>query len=145
MPAATSRLSGVPRRYLLDFVAYLILFVAAAWRAPNDAGRWIGAGIAVPSFALWLLARWQLGRSFTLGAEARELVTHGLYARIRHPVYVFSTLVLVGTAICLRNIFFDAYVAAVVVLQLYRIRREDAVLLQQFGDRYRAYRRATWF
>ena len=145
MPAATSRFAGVPRRYLLDFVAYLIIFIYAAWRAPNDAGRWIGVGIAVPSFALWLLARWQLGRSFTLAAEARALVTHGLYARVRHPVYIFSTLVLVGTALCLRSFLFGLYVVAVIVLQIVRIRREDAVLLAEFGDRYHAYRRATWF
>jgi len=92
-----------------------------------------------------MLARWQLGQSFTLAAEARELVTHGLYAKIRHPVYIFSTLVLVGTAICLRNVFFDAYVVGVIVLQVYRIKREDAVLLQQFGQRYDDYRRRTWF
>ena len=140
-----SRFAGVPKRYFLDFVAYVILFVLAIARGPADGGRWAGIAIAVPSFALWMLARWQLGQSFTLAAEARELVTHGLYAKIRHPVYIFSTLVLVGTAICLRNVFFDAYVVGVIVLQVYRIKREDAVLLQQFGQRYDEYRRRTWF
>ena len=144
MAGTASRFAGVPKRYFLDFVAYLILFVFAVARAPRDLGLGIGVGIAAPSFALWLLARWQLGRSFTLAPEARELVTHGLYARIRHPVYIFSTLVLIGTAICLRNLFFAGYVAAVIVLQVFRIRREDAVLLQTFGERYREYRRRTW-
>jgi protein-S-isoprenylcysteine O-methyltransferase Ste14 len=140
-----SRFAGVPKRTFLDLVAYLILFVFAVGRAPDDRLRWIGVAIAVPSFALWLLARWQLGPSFALAPEAHALVTNGLYARIRHPIYVFSTLVLVGTALCLRNVFFDAYVVAVIVMQVFRIRREDAVLLQQFGDRYREYRRRTWF
>lgn len=140
----TSRFAGVPKRYFLDFVAYAIIFAVAVGRAQGTA-RWAGAAVAGPSFALWLLARWQLGQSFTLAAEAHQLVTHGLYARIRHPVYIFSTLVLVGTAICLGNVFFDAYVVAVTVMQVFRIRREDAVLLRQFGDQYSTYRRRTWF
>ena len=140
----TSRFADVPKRYFLDFVAYVILFGFAV-RYPQGNTRWLGMAIALPSFAMWMLARWQLGRSFTLAPEARELVTHGLYSKIRHPVYVFSSLVLVGTALCLRNLFFDAYVALVIGMQVWRVRREDAVLLAQFGERYRDYRRSTWF
>src|SRR5258706_10369935 len=121
----SSRFADVPKRYFLDFVAYVVLFGFAVRYAQANT-RWLGIAIAVPSFALWLLARWQLGGSFTLAPEARALVTHGLYARIRHPVYIFSSLVLVGTALCLRNLFFDAYFAAVIVMQVWRVRREDA-------------------
>src|SRR5690242_1879211 len=71
-----------------------------------DGGAWrtrtvVGLAILVPSFALWALARHQLGASFTLRAEARQLVTHGLYSRIRHPIYLFAECMALGIIIFL--------------------------------------------
>src|SRR5487761_116776 len=64
----------------------------AAW-TPHQI---VGIAIAVVGFALWALARLQLGRSFAIQAKAKELVTHGLYSRIQNPVYVFSSIFIAG-------------------------------------------------
>src|SRR4249919_1734569 len=71
-----------------------------------DRGVWrtrsvVGLAILVPSFFLWVLARHQLGDSFTPRAEARRLVTHGLYARIRNPIYLFAECMAIGIIIFL--------------------------------------------
>jgi protein-S-isoprenylcysteine O-methyltransferase Ste14 len=127
-----------------DFLFYLAVFVAAVvWR--RDARCILGGAVAVPAFVLWFVAKLQLGGSFTLKAEARALVTHGLYSRIRHPVYFFSTLALIGTAICLRSVYFDVYVAVTTAAQLWRIRWENKVLRETFGQDYLDYRLRTWF
>jgi protein-S-isoprenylcysteine O-methyltransferase Ste14 len=127
-----------------DFLFYLAVFVAAVvWRW--DKWCLVGAVVAAPSFALWFAAKLQLGSSFTARAEARDLVTSGLYSRIRHPIYFFSTLAILGIAICLRSHYFNAYLLITVTLQLWRIRKEERVLRERFGEEYVEYRRRTWF
>jgi len=72
-------------------------------------------------------------------------VTRGLYSRIRHPIYFFSTLALLGIAICLRSWLFDFFFVVSVPLQLWRIRLEEKVLRDKFGDAYLDYKQHTWF
>ncbi len=132
------------QRFFLDFLLYAALFAVAFWRAPTEA-RILGSMLAIPSFALWFLARRQLGQSFTFSAQASELVTRGLYSKIRHPIYLFSTLALLGTALCLSNPYFYIYVALVTIVQGWRAKREECVLQARFGEDYINYKRRTWF
>jgi protein-S-isoprenylcysteine O-methyltransferase Ste14 len=127
-----------------DFIPYVALYVFAVVRHPNERCL-LGSIIAIPSFILWFVARLQLGSSFTVTAQARELVTHGLYSRIRNPIYFFSTLALLGIAICLHYLYFYIYVGIAIVPQLWRIRREQQVLQDKFGQTYLEYKRRTWF
>ena len=127
-----------------DFVPFLGLFVFAFATCRNGM-RLLGSAIAIPSFALWLLAKLQLGNSFTFAACAQQLVTNGLYSKFRHPIYVFSTLALLGTALCLGNRYFYAYLVVTIVAQLWRSRREEKVLQDNFGEAYEGYKRGTWF
>ena len=50
--------------------------------------------VGLVSFVLMIVSRRQLGGSFSVRPEARELITKGLYARIQHPMYVFLDLFL---------------------------------------------------
>ncbi len=127
-----------------DFLFYMALFLfAVGWR--RDWRCIAGSAIAVPGFVLWFTAKLQLGASFTARPNARKLVTTGLYSKIRHPVYLFSTLALLGTAVCLHSVYFYAFVALSVVAQFWRIRMEEKVLREKFGQAYFDYRRRTWF
>ena len=105
----------------------------------------IGAAIAVPGFVLWMLARLQLGSSFAVTAQARQLVTHGLYSKIRNPIYFFATFAILGTAICVNKPSFYGFIVLLTLFQMLRIRSEEKVLEAKFGDAYRDYRRRTWF
>src|SRR5262249_5555164 len=77
-------------------IAALALVVAHFWRQPWTPMRIAGAAIGLPSLALFVLARVQLGGSFSVHAKAQALVTGGLYSRIRNPIYVFGGLMLAG-------------------------------------------------
>lgn len=131
---------------VIDAGFYLLFaaFVAARlWR--NDLRHWIFMPISVAAFTLWMLARQQLGTSFAIKAEARKLVTNTLYSKIRNPIYFFG-----GVAYSALFIAAGLYVFLLVFLlaythQLFRIRREEKVLTQAFGDEYLAYRARTWF
>lgn len=107
--------------------------------------RIAGACLIIIGFSLWTLARVQLGDSFSVAAKASVLVTHGLYSRIRNPIYVFGSVMIAGG--CL---FFKLPVALLVFLliiplQVVRARKESQVLEEKFGDAYREYKKRTWF
>jgi protein-S-isoprenylcysteine O-methyltransferase Ste14 len=115
-----------------------------------DHGVWkprhtVGLILFLPSCALWLLARYQLGSAFTARAEARSLVTDGVYARIRNPIYVAAELMSMGLAIFLGWWFLLGISVISIPMQVRRARREARVLEAAFGDRYRAHRARTWF
>jgi protein-S-isoprenylcysteine O-methyltransferase Ste14 len=107
--------------------------------------RIAGAAIAIASLVLILIARFQLGRAFSIRAKATRLVTTGLYARLRNPIYVFGCLFILGIAMFISFWPFLLVLIIIIPMQIARARREAAVLEAAFGDAYRRYRRQTWF
>src|ERR1700678_1642383 len=63
----------------------------------------VGRALAVISFALVVLSRLQLGKSFAINPKANDLVTHGLYSRLRHPMYLFVDLIVCGIALAVHR------------------------------------------
>jgi len=129
----------------MDVVACLIL-VALAVRFGARTGIWYwGLILTTVSVPLWLAARYQLGSAFSARPEARHLVTRGLYARVRHPIYVFGSLAYFGALLALQ--IWPILVAwlALTPIEIVRARREERVLADAFGSEYHAYRRQTWF
>ena len=126
-------------------IVALGLGIAEVWHQAWTPMRIAGAVIALPSFALLILARLQLGGSFSVRAKAQALVTHGLYSRIRNPIYVFGGLAIVGIFLFLGVPKYLWVFAVVIPLQIYRVRNEEQVLAAKFGDEYRTYKARTWF
>jgi protein-S-isoprenylcysteine O-methyltransferase Ste14 len=91
------------------------------------------------------LARYQLGRSFAIKAEAHPLVTHGVYSKIRNPIYLFGTVLIAGFVLLIHRPMLWLIVPVVILMQALRAHREARVLEAAFGDAYREYRRKTWF
>jgi protein-S-isoprenylcysteine O-methyltransferase Ste14 len=104
-----------------------------------------GAVVAGVSLALLVTARLQLGAAFSVKAKASKLVTTGLYAKIRNPIYVFGALALLGMALVLGNWVLLALVLLLSPIQVGRARKEEAVLAAAFGEEYARYKAGTWF
>jgi protein-S-isoprenylcysteine O-methyltransferase Ste14 len=104
-----------------------------------------GAIVAVIGLALLLTARLQLGRSFSVAAQAKKVVTTGLYSRIRNPIYVFSAMFLGGVAIVIGHPMLLLLLCVLVPLQIVRARKESQVLEAAFGEEYVRYKAGTWF
>lgn len=85
------------------------------------------------------------GPIFAIKAKAHELVTHGLYSKIRNPIYVFSALFLAGMLLLVGRPRWLLILLIVVPMQIARARKEANILEAKFGDAYREYRRKTWF
>lgn len=130
---------------LVDLSAYLIFAAIVCTRWHNDLHHRIGTAISVPAFFLWMLARHQLGDSFAVRAEAKKLVTHGLYSRIRNPIYIFGGFAFLGEFLALGWYIGAVFFVLMNLGQYFRIRREERVLGEAFGDEYRAYKARTWF
>lgn len=112
---------------------------------PVTVYTYIGLALMIPSFILLIIARLQLGSSFSVEAQANKLVTTGLYRRFRHPIYYFGIVLLLGTGLFLQNRLIFIACCAVIFMQLQRIRSEEKILKEKFGDEYDQYRKNTWF
>ncbi len=129
----------------VSYLAYLVLTALAVVYGERTALWYVGLFFSAVCAVAWFVARWQLGRSFSVGPEARGLVTHGLYSRLRHPIYVFGTLAILFSLLALQG--WQALIVWVIVIaiQIRRARREERVLEKAFGAEYAAYRARTWF
>ncbi|HEX2216316.1 MAG TPA: protein-S-isoprenylcysteine O-methyltransferase [Xanthobacteraceae bacterium] len=106
-------------------------------------------GAAFYGGALWLFWRSHkdLGRNWSVTLELREehrVVANGVYAAIRHPMYASFWLMAVGQALLLPNWFAGpAALAGIAVLFFLRVGEEERMMLQAFGEEYRAYMQRT--
>ena len=107
--------------------------------------QYAGAVLLGIGFIFWTTARFQLGASFTASAQARQLVTHGLYSRIRNPIYIFGSCVIAGMILVVGHPSWLLIFMIIVPLQIRRARKESGVLEAKFGDDYRQYKAGTWF
>jgi protein-S-isoprenylcysteine O-methyltransferase Ste14 len=112
---------------------------------PRDGIRILGLALCLFGLGGVILARYTLGRSFSVRAKATELVTTGIYSRIRNPIYVSGMFFLVGLGLIVRRPIFGLLLLVIIPIQIVRARREAQVLEAKFGDAYRQYRARTWF
>lgn len=131
--------------YFFDVGGFLVGVALVAIYTPRGPRFYAGMALMGVSLVLWLTARLQLGASFSLVPGARKLVTTGLYAIFRNPIYVFGQLAYLGLAIAWGNIVGYVIVAAMAPFQFLRARKESAVLERAFGEEYRRYRARTLF
>ena len=133
---------------LITLAAVLVgagVFIAFGPAVEWTAVKIAGAMIAGVSLMLLVVARLQLGAAFSVQAKATKLVTTGLYAKIRNPIYVFGALTLVGVAMLLNNWVLLVAVGLLAPVQMMRARKEEHVLAEAFGEEYARYKAGTWF
>ena len=126
-------------------VLLLYLFVPGVKEQPWTASRIAGAFLVILGYALVFTARIQLGTSFSVRPEAKELVTNGLYSRIRNPMYVFLDVLLFGLILVLHQYWLFVILAGLAIFQGLQARREAKLLHDKFGQVYVDYRNQTWF
>jgi len=107
------------------------------------------AGILCLVVGLWLFYRSHadLGTNWSITLEVREghqLVTQGIYRRVRHPMYLALLLYSVGQALVLPNwVAGPSYLVAFGLLFALRVGREEQLMLEEFGQDYEAYMART--
>lgn len=106
-------------------------------------------GVATGLLSLWLFWRTHkdLGRNWSVSLEVRdkhELITGGVYRYVRHPMYSAFFLWAIAQFLLLPN--WVAGLSGIVgfgTLYLFRVGREEKLMLDAFGEQYRAYMERT--
>jgi|SRR3974390_457008 len=125
-------LTGIPASLDRPFIA------AAAW-----------LGLVPLCASLWLFRRSHvdLGRNWSISLEIRQhhtLVKTGVYRLIRHPMYTSFFLLGLAQMLLLPNwLAGSSGLIGVTILFVFRVRREERMMLQMIGDEYRAYMATT--
>jgi protein-S-isoprenylcysteine O-methyltransferase Ste14 len=108
---------------------------------------WIGAAVFVAGLVIRSMAHRALGRHWSHTLEIREghrIVTDGIYAYLRHPIYSSLIFWAIAQPLLLQNMIagFSGPVA-VALLWIIRVPREEAMMLKEFGEEYAHYMART--
>lgn len=137
---------------LLMVGVYAVRPSALVWFVPIpylDVGAVRVAGVVVLLTAFGVVrvaqshmkASWRVG--LDLGSAPTDLVTEGVYARSRNPIYLGMVATALGLFLVLPNAVTLAFVPLTVLLLQVRVRVEEAYLLDVHGETYREYCRRT--
>jgi protein-S-isoprenylcysteine O-methyltransferase Ste14 len=135
--AATAGLGVIPGFYVVTGAPRWANYPPQVWAVV--VGAFIYAG------ALWLFRRSHkdLGKNWSITLEIRDqhrVVSNGVYAHVRHPMYSAFWLMGLGQAFLLPN--WIAGLAGLVgfgILFFLRVDKEERMMLDTFGEEYRAY------
>ncbi len=109
---------------------------------------WLGLVIMLLGLALRVWSMRALGAYYSRTlrvTDAQVIVTQGPYRVVRHPGYLGTILLWVGSGLALANWIATVGVALLMLgVYGYRIRSEEGMLLTTFGEHYREYCRHTW-
>ena len=106
----------------------------------------VGALMVVAGTTNNVVCQVTMGRSYSatlLTREGHQLITRGMYAYVRHPIYLGVICVTTGIALFTTSLLGLIVLWGVIPFILRRIRLEEQMLLDEFGAEYEAYRART--
>lgn len=100
----------------------------------------------IPGGIIAVWSRVQLGRNWSLSVQQKEdheLIQTGIYGVVRHPIYTGLLLLFVGNALIVGD--YRAIIAVIIVFVSlwFKLKKEEKVLIETFGEQYRDYRKRT--
>ena len=128
----------------IDAVLYATFLIYIFINFNSTIDNFIVLILVFVSLAFWVISRIQLGSSFSVLPEAKQLVTTGIYSKIRNPIYLFTMIANIGIIYLLNNKYLYLIVPVFLAIQLIRVKREEKMLIKKFGDKYLDYKKSTW-
>ena len=132
-------------------VFYFYTVFAAAFHLPtlthrtlfrSDLGAWIGIALCAAGLTLLLQSLVAFGKSFRVGIDTERpdvLVTSGVFAFSRNPIYVAFGSILLGQFLVFPNPILLLYLIAAVALFHRQVLREERFMAQHYGDAFADY------
>ena len=106
----------------------------------------LGLALYIGGLTTAIVAQIILQRSYASTLVIREdhqLITHGIYRYTRHPVYLGVIIAVIGLPVYASSLYGLLIMSALIPIILNRIRMEERMLSDEFGDAYRAYQEST--
>jgi protein-S-isoprenylcysteine O-methyltransferase Ste14 len=136
---------------LVLWLSPLVYLINPHWMVWSKIGlpewiRWLGVGIGILCVIgiYWLFS--SIGSGITPTSATRKqhvLVTTGPYRWVRHPLYTVGSSLFIAFGMMSDNWFIAGLGILTFILMAARTPKEEANLIEKFGDEYREYMRRT--
>ena len=139
---------------LLFFAMFLLplIYSATTWldfanySLPVWAG-WLGVVLILLALLVFWRSHADLGLNWSPSLEIRtehKLITNGIFGYIRHPMYTSQWIWVIAQPLLLQN-WIAGFLNLLVFIAFYtlRVRAEEKMMLDTFGDEYREYMNKT--
>jgi protein-S-isoprenylcysteine O-methyltransferase Ste14 len=106
----------------------------------------VGVAVNILGLIIWWFAKLTLDQNWNAGygkPKIKQLVTHGIYSKIRHPLYWGINLTLLGLALLYPKVWFLIINSLIIIYFFYRMHIEDNYLSEKLGKEYQDYKRKT--
>ena len=136
---------------LILWLSPLVYLINPAWMAWSKLGlpewvRWLGVGIGILcAFGIYWLFN-SIGSGITPVSATRKehkLSTRGIYRWVRHPLYTIGSSFIVSFGMMADNWFIALMGMLAFIGMAIRTPKEEANLIEKFGDEYREYMKRT--
>jgi protein-S-isoprenylcysteine O-methyltransferase Ste14 len=130
-------------------LAAAVMLRPKAWSGPagpaphSELAAVVSVVLTMIGLAVAIAARRRLAGNWSSGVvlkENHELITSGLYAYVRHPIYSGVLLMALGTALMTGMVSAIVFFLAVAAYIAYKASQEEQLLTKHFPDEYRAYK-----
>ena len=136
---------------LILWLSPFVYLINPAWMAWSKIGlpdwvRWLGVGVGTIGVlgVYWLFSSIGSGISPTSATrEKHVLSTKGPYKYIRHPLYTFGSSLFIAFGMMADNWFIGLLGILAFIAMAVRTPKEEANLIEKFGDEYREYMKRT--
>lgn len=108
--------------------------------------KWVGVGLVTAGLTLFTLALVSFGNSWRVGIDERKpgnLVTGGVFAYSRNPIYLALDMYFTGTFLINGSLFFLITTLLIFLGMHYQILQEESFLESTYGNEYLAYHQRT--
>ncbi len=138
---------------ILTFIAYVFFYKWIPWEITHIAQipswlRWIGLPLGIGALIYFIIIHEALGKNFSPKLRIKKeqtLITSGPYKRIRHPMYVAFLLLHIAVFLIVSNwIIGVTWMVFLITIIIVRVKPEEDMMLERFGDEYSQYMKRTW-
>ena len=131
----------IPLVYIFSTVLDFADYAFPDWIA------WAGVGLFAGAIGLLWKAHYDLGQNWIIAVALRhrhELITHGIYKYLRHPMYSAHLLWALAQIMILHNwIAGYSFLIVQIPFYWYRIRKEEKMMVEHYGETYKSYMQKT--
>ena len=107
---------------------------------------WVGFMVMLVGMGFNILVRKDLGKNWvplSKTTEDQELITEGVYSRVRHPFYTSISILFGGITIIAWNLYGLLFFVLFLIALIIRIKKEEKELIAKFNNEYERYKKET--